>query len=222
VEAVIAAILKGLKEAEGAFGLTCRLIVAALRNHAPDTNARLAEAAASFLDEGVVGFDLAGDEAGYPAQLHAEAFRIADKRGLGITVHAGEAAGPENVRYAVEQLGATRIGHGVRSAASPETLALLRQRGVLLEICPTSNIHTQAVTSLATHPVRAFYDQEIKLSIGDDDPVTSRTRVSNELTLLRRRFGFTIPELRHTQQMGLEAAFLREGALRAELARELE
>jgi len=217
VERVLESMLAGLKRAEAEHGLVCRLIVAALRHHDPQDNLRLAQIAADFRDQGVVGFDLAGDEAGYPAQLHRPAFDAARRAGLGITLHAGEAAGAENVRYAVEELGATRIGHGVRSIESEAVLGLLRQRGTLLEVCPTSNIHTRAVAGLAQHPVRALYEREIKISIGDDDPITSRTRVSRELALLAEAFAFSLDELRAIQKMGLEGAFVTDSELRARL-----
>jgi adenosine deaminase len=217
IEQAIAAMLEGLRQAEAEVGIVARLIVAALRNHEPEVNTRLAHIAVEFQPEGVVGFDLAGDEANYPAQLHAEAFHVARRGGLGITVHAGEAGGADNVRYAVEVLGATRIGHGVRSVEESPVVDLLRDRGILLEICPTSNVHTYAVPAIEAHPVRHLYDHGIPISIGDDDPVTSRTRVSRELALLHERFGFSLPELRAIQRMGLRAAFLRDEAQRREL-----
>jgi len=217
VEHVIHSILEGLREAEAAYGMVCRFIVAALRHHDPADNVRLAHAALEFRGEGVVGFDLAGDEANYPAQLHAEAFRVAREGGLGITVHAGEAAGAENVKYAVQELGATRIGHGVHSVESGDVLGMLQTERILLEVCPTSNVHTHAVAGITRHPVRLLYDRDIPISIGDDDPTTSRTRVSRELTLLRQRFDFTQPELADIQQQGLEAAFLTDAGQRARL-----
>ncbi|MDR3577299.1 MAG: adenosine deaminase [Anaerolineaceae bacterium] len=208
VEAVLESILAGLKQAESQYDITCGLIVSGLRNHDPLLNVKLAQAAVSFRDTGVVGFDLAGDE-DYPAQEHAEAFKMARSGGLGITVHAGEAGGPENVRYAVEELGATRIGHGVHSSRSPEVLKLLRDRRVLLEICPTSNVHTHCIADIQQHPIRQFYLQGIPISVGDDDPITSRTRVSNELTLLHNDLGFSFAELQDIQIITMRSAFLQ-------------
>jgi adenosine deaminase len=218
VEAVIESMLEGLRQAEARVGIVARLIVAALRHHPPEANVQLAKAAVAYRDQGVVAFDLAGDEEGFPAPPHAEAFAVARRRGLGITVHAGEAAGAENVVYAVESMGATRIGHGVHSIESDAAVDMLEQRGILLEICPTSNVHTGAVSGMAAHPVRRLYDRGVSISIGDDDPTTSRTRVSNELTLLRQRFGFTPEELAGIQRATLEAAFLRESEARARVA----
>jgi adenosine deaminase len=214
VEEVIDCWLQGLRQAEETHGIVCRLIICALRWETPAVTERLAHTALNFKNEGVVGFDLAGGEEPGDMVKYTKTFQIARDGGLGITCHAGEAAGPENVRYAVEELQATRIGHGVRSITDPDVLALLREREILLEVCPTSNIHTQAVDRIINHPIRHLYDQDIPISIGDDDPVTSRTRVSNELTLLQQQFGFTRPELRHIQQLGLEAAFLRDTEIR--------
>ena len=221
-EAVIDNWLQGLRQAEEKHGIVCRLIICALRWLSPEENERLARIALDFKNEGVVGFDLAGGEEAGDMVKYTETFQIARDGGLGITCHAGEAAGPENVRYAVEELQATRIGHGVRSITNPEVLALLREREILLEVCPTSNIHTQAVDRMINHPVRKLYDQDIPISIGDDDPITSRTRVSNELTLLQQQFGFTRQELRHIQQLGLEAAFLRDTAVRRGLRERID
>ena len=222
VEAVIDSCLQGLAQAEAAFGIVCRLIICALRQDPPQVTERLACTALNFKNEGVAGFDLAGGEVAGDMVKYIETFRIAREGGLGITVHAGEGAGPENVRYAVEVLKATRIGHGVRSITSPEVLALLRERGILLEVCPTSNIHTQAVDEITNHPVHQLYLQDIPISIGDDDPITSRTRVSNELALLQQQFGFSLNALRHIQSLGIEAAFLTDSQVRDRLRKKIE
>lgn len=215
--AAIEAMLEGLAQAEAANPITCRLIVSALRGHDPAGNRELAETAVRYRDQGVVGFDLAGDEAGYPASLHAESFRVAREGGLGITVHAGEAGGAGNVRYAVEQLGAARIGHGVRSVESEAVLDLLAKEEITLEICPISNVHTQTVADIRSHPIRDLYDRGIRMTVADDDPVTSRTSVTKELTVLRRQFDFTDGEIQDIQRMGIAAAFLSDEDLRRAL-----
>jgi adenosine deaminase len=217
VRDVIAAMLAGLADAEAQAGITCRLIVAALRHHAPETNVDLARAALDFRGASaaracVVGFDLAGDEARFPAALHAEAFRIARDGGLGITVHAGEAGGPGEIDYAVQALGATRIGHGVHAIESRQTLELLLAQRVTLEICPTSNVHTVAVPSIAAHPIAEFWRRGIRVTIGDDDPVTSRTNLDRELTLLHQVLDFTFADLQAMQMAGLQCSFLDDAA----------
>lgn len=222
LDTCIESMLAGLAQAEQDFGITCGLIVAALRNHAPEINVTLAEVSLKYAARGVVGFDLAGDEAGYPAQLHERMFAILREGGLGLTVHAGEASGWENVHYAVETLGAGRIGHGIRAVESAETMTLLRERQVLLEICPTSNVHTRTVPSMEAHPVGCFVTEGIPVSIGDDDPITSRTRVSSELSLLESVHGFSPEQIRTLQLDGLKHAFLKNEMRRAELIRQVE
>ncbi len=207
VEACIESMLTGLQEAGSLYGITTGLIVAGLRNHDPKINVELAQAARRYQDQGVVGFDLAGDEAGYPAGLHREAFDVVRDAGLPFTVHAGEASGADSVRYAVEALGAGRIGHGVRSIESRAVMELLRERHVLLEICPTSNVHTGAVPAIESHPLKALHAFGIPISINDDDPVTSRTQVSNELALLQTVFGMTMETLVEIQLTALDHSF---------------
>ncbi|MGB8646983.1 MAG: adenosine deaminase [Anaerolineae bacterium] len=220
VREVIAAILAGLEDAEAQYGVTCRLIISALRHHPPAVNIALARTALEFRGAGVVGFDIAGDELQHPAALNKEAFDIAREGGLGITVHAGEAGGSEEVRYALTELGATRIGHGVHSIQDPNTIALINERGATLEICPTSNVHTNAVPSIHDHPVRQFIQAGVRVTIGDDDPITSRTNLSRELALLAQEFHFTIAELHALQLTGIESSFLEDAARRKQLRQE--
>lgn len=218
---VIEAMLAGLADAERAHDITCRLIVAALRHDPPARSVELARAALDFRGRGVVGFDLAGDEALYPAVLHREAFELARQGGLGITVHAGEAGGPAEVESAVRHLGATRIGHGVHSIEDPRVMELLCERQVTLEMCPTSNVHTRAVPEIAEHPLPRFIEQGVRVTVGDDDPVTSRTDMSRELALLQQQFGFGLDTLRAFQVNGMESSFVEDPAVRARRMAEL-
>ncbi len=217
VEACIVSMLDGLCAASEQYGVVTGLIVAGLRNHDPRINVELVRAACRYQGRGAVGFDLAGDEAGYPAALHREAFALAREADLPFTVHAGEASGPENVRYAVEVLGAGRIGHGVRSIESRAVMELLRERQVLLEVCPTSNVHTGTVPSISAHPLKALHDFGIPISINDDDPITSRTRVSNELGLLHSLFGMPLETLVEIQLTTLDHSFYPDRSVVEEL-----
>ena len=217
----IEAMLRGLREAERALGITARLIVCALRAHDPRDNEALARVAVRYAGRGVVGFDLAGDEKGYPARHHARAYAIAAAGGLGLTCHAGEGEGSASIVEAVEILGARRIGHGTHLDDTPGRVAWARSEGLVLEICPTSNVDTRAVPSLADHPVRRLFDAGVRISIGDDDPTTSRTRIARELRLLAHTFGFTPHELLQIQRTGLDAAFAEPTAtaqIRVQLA----
>lgn len=218
--ATIEAMLRGLQEAERALGIAARLIVCALRAHDPLDNEALARVAVRYAGRGVVGFDLAGDEKGYPARHHARAYAIAAAGGLGLTCHAGEGEGSASIVEAAESLGARRIGHGTHLDDTPGRVAWAKAEGLVLEICPTSNVDTRAVPSLADHPVRRLFDAGLRISIGDDDPTTSRTRIARELRLLASTFGFTLPELVQIQRTGLEAAFAEPTAtapIRAQL-----
>lgn len=222
IEACIEAMLEGLEEAQSKFGIITGLILSGLRNHETNKNIKLAKIAKIYQDKGVVGFDLAGDEAGYSAELHQEAFTIIRDSDLGITVHAGEAAGYENVQYAINNINASRIGHGVKSIKSKSTMELLKKKKVLLEICPTSNIHTGTVDSIESHPVKEFFDFGIEISIGDDDPITSRTRVSNELTLIQNTFGFSNNDLLKIQLSSIDQSFLRDDIIKHQLKEKIQ
>ena len=222
LELCLESILDGLAAAEKEFGIVCRLIAAGLRNHSPEDNLCLAEAAVQYQEAGIVGFDLAGDEEGYSASLHSPAFNALRDSGLGITLHAGEAGGWKNVTYAVNELGADRIGHGIRAVESPLAMDLLAEKQILLEICPTSNVHTRTVPSIESHPVREIYEAGIPISIGDDDPITSRTRVSAELTILNQVHGFTIEEIKEIQIESVRHSFLSDQQMKQELIKKIE
>ena len=125
-----------------------------MRHHTPQDNLTLAEVAVRYMDAGVGALDLAGDEAlSTPATLPVEAFRLAAEQGLHRTVHAGEGAGPESIRLAIDLLGAERLGHGVRLREDPALMEEVRRRGIALEMCPTSNVQTSVVAAVAEHPI---------------------------------------------------------------------
>src|SRR3989442_541057 len=141
---VIRAVLRGGNAGRNAFRPEGGVIVTALRDMPPAQNVSLAQVAGRYVGEGVVGFDLAGDEAGHPPILHEDAFRVARSMGLNITIHAGEAAGPESVRQAIS-MGAMRLGHGVRAQEDADVIAMIKEHGVQLDMAPTSNAHTGGV-----------------------------------------------------------------------------
>ena len=140
---VIQGVLNGWAAGRKAFGLEGGVIVTALRDMPPAQNLALAQVAGQYVNSGVVGFDLAGDEAGHPPILHEDAFRMARSLGLNLTIHAGEAAGPESVRQAIA-MGARRLGHGVRAQEDAEVMATIRELGIQLDMAPTSNAQTKA------------------------------------------------------------------------------
>src|ERR1700736_6712087 len=215
---VIRAVLSGWNAGRKAFGLEGGVIVTALRDMPPAQNVSLAQVAGRYVNEGVVGFDLAGDEAGHPPILHEDAFRVARSLGLNITIHAGEAAGPESVRQAIA-MGAVRLGHGVRAQEDNEVLAMIRENGVQLDTAPTSNAQTKAVRTLREHPLKRFYQQGIKVTISTDSRTVSDVTLTDEFLTVARVLGCSREQLWAMNIQALDGGFVDE-LTRARLKRE--
>ena len=209
---IVRAACEGLREAAAEMGISVGLVLAALRHHDAETNELVARAAARAAGDGVVGFDLAGDELLFPAlEPHTSAFDIARQAGLGITCHAAEAGPASAARQAVELLGASRIGHGAHIVDDPDVLAWCADHGVVVEICPTSNVYTGAIRSLPEHPEQAFRRAGVALVLGDDNPVQTGTDLRYERDLLATEFGWTADELAALDRTSVAAAFLEPG-----------
>jgi adenosine deaminase len=179
---VIGAVADGVAEAASRLGPRTPfigLIATAMRSHPPAANVELAKAAAAF-GPPLVGFDLAGPEAAYPAPPHAAAFLAAAEGGLVLTAHAGEVPGPERIREALA-FGVRRIAHGVTAAHDPEVMALLRERDVTLDLCPTSNVQSGIVSDLAAHPLAAMHRAGVSVTISTDDRTVSNTTLTEEM-----------------------------------------
>ena len=181
----------------------------AIRNYGVERAERVARYAASRPHPYVAGFQLAGDEAGYPADDFAEPYRIAADAGLGCSVHAGEWGGPESVRAALT-LPVTRIGHGVRSIEDPALVDELAERGVVLECCPTSNVVLGIYPSYEEHPLRALRAAGIRVTLGSDDPPWFGASIGSEYAVCSERLGFGDDDLRELTGTALEAAFCEE------------
>lgn len=210
LDQVIAAVLAGLKRGQETWGLTARGIAICMRHHGVKENLEVVEAAAAYKKSGLVAVDLAGDEASYPPLLHQEVFRRALQHDLPVTIHAGEAAGAENIADAVERLGARRIGHGVRVRQNPRVQKLVRTESIPLELCPVSNIQTKAVPEWAQYPVREYFDQGLVLTINTDNPTVSGTNLLREYGVLVERFGFGPEEVARLIINGVHAAFVEK------------
>jgi len=167
---------------------------------------------------GVVALDLAGDEANFPGELFVDHFRQAREGGLHVIAHAGEAAGAESVRQAVLGLGAERIGHGIRAVEDPAVLDLLAERGIPLEVCPTSNLHTSTVATYRDHPLPALLKRGLAVTLNTDDPSISGIDLANEYRVAVDEIGLTEIDLRRMQETALQAAFLSEEERAALLA----
>lgn len=219
-DAVVEALLRGLDRSP----LACGLIVCAMRTDAPAQTERAAALAARHGDRGVIGFDLAGAERGHPPTDHVRAFAIAREAGLGLTCHAGEADTGERVLEAA-RLGIRRIGHGVQIMSAPDAttqrrwLQQARELGLHFEVCPTSNLHTGAVASMAAHPLRAMMAHGLQVSVSTDNTLMSGVTLSRELRTLHRHAGISLAQLSRTMRDAAAASFLpaaeRNAALQA-------
>lgn len=210
LEGALEAALEGLAAGEASSGILTRVIACGLRTLPPETSLRIARAAVRYRDAGVVAFDLAGAEAGHPPGAHAEAFRAAREGGLRLTCHAGEAAGADYVRAAVDACGAERIGHGVRLRDDPALLRRFADRRVPLEVCLTSNLHTRAVTHLRNHPAAAYLAAGVPITLNTDSRLMDRTTLTDEYWLAHTRLGLDGAALARVARAGFEHAFLPE------------
>jgi aminodeoxyfutalosine deaminase len=172
-----------------------RWIFDAVRQFGADPAMRVAELAVSKVRDGVVAFGIGGDEVKGPAGWFKDVFAFTRSHGLGATPHAGETDGPHSVWAALE-LGANRIGHGIRSIDDPVLLRHLRDNDIPLEVCISSNVCTGAITALKDHPVRRLYDAGVPIVLNTDDPAMFHTTLTKEYEIAATEFGFSEPELR--------------------------
>jgi adenosine deaminase len=209
----IEAVVRGAAAGAAATGTVVRLICTALRSHEPADNVRLAETASRFRDRGLTGWDLAGPEAAFPDPLtHARAFDAARAGGLRITVHAGEWGGAAQVRRALD-VSPERIAHGEAASTDPALMAELRDRGVCLDLCPTSNAQAGIVASLADHGLARLHRAGVPVTLSTDDTTVSDLSLSDEYGRAVAHVGLTLPELWAVDRFGLEVAFADEVTL---------
>lgn len=189
-EAVVEAVADGIAAGVRDFGVDVGLIGILSRTFGPGTCEHELEALLASRDR-LVAVDLAGDEANFPAEWFTGHFERVRDAGLGVTIHAGEAAGPESIWNALRLLGATRIGHGVRAAEDPELMDYLGENRIGIECCPTSNIQTSTVPRYDLHPLRSFLDRGLLATINTDDPAISDIRFEDEIRVARGECGLT-------------------------------
>jgi aminodeoxyfutalosine deaminase len=166
----------------------------AIRQFGPDHVMEVARIAAKYVGDGAISFGIGGDEIGGPALPLRAAFTYARDAGLRLTAHAGETDGPESILAALE-IGAERIGHGIRAVDDAELMKRLREEQIPLEVCITSNVRTGAVASLDAHPVRRLFDAGVPITLNTDDPGLFETDLAREFALARDVFGFSEREL---------------------------
>jgi len=205
---VVEAACDALEEGRGTIPVKAKLIGIISRHYGPEIGRIELAAAIRGRERGVVALDLAGDEANFPGDLFVRHFQEAREAGLHVIAHAGEAAGAASVRQAVLELGAERIGHGIRAIEDPAVLDLLMERGIPLEVCPTSNLHTSTVRDYASHPLPALLRRGIRCTLNSDDPSISGIDLTHEYRVASEELGLSEAEIRRMQETALEAAFL--------------
>lgn len=212
LDQVMEAVAEGLAAGEAATGIKAGLLLCALRDYAPDENLKAIELAHRWRDRGVVGVDLAGDEAGHPAAANRRVFDRAHEFGLPVTAHAGEAAGPDSLREVMALLAPARIGHGVRAIESEDLLAEIKARNLHLEVCPSSNIQVGVFGDYADHPIDHLSRRGLSLSINTDARTVAPLTLSLEYRRLSAAFGWQTGEFLAHNLEALRHAFLPEEA----------
>jgi adenosine deaminase len=219
----IAAVVDGTRSGMAATGVHVRLIAVALRSHPPAVSLAVALESARFIDEGLTGFDLAGQEERFPDPLlHSEAFEAARAAGLGITIHAGEWGGAAQVRRALS-VGPSRIAHGAPAAEDPSLVEELIELGVTLDLCPTSNVQASIYPTLADHPLGRLSRAGVPVTLSTDDRTVSELTLVKEYERAHSIIGLSVAELWAINMHALQVAFLQhDEPLRASLIAEFE
>ncbi|MCV2510540.1 adenosine deaminase [Leclercia pneumoniae] len=218
VAGVVEAVIAGVREGCNAFPVEARLIGIMSRTFGESACLQELEALLAHRDQ-ITAIDLAGDELGFPGSLFLSHFNRARDAGWHITVHAGEAAGPESIWQAIRELGAERIGHGVKAVEDPALMAFLAEQRIGIESCLTSNIQTSTVPSLAQHPLKNFLEQGVLASINTDDPAVQGVDIIHEYNVAAPQAGLSREQIRQAQINGLDIAFLSQAEKTALIAR---
>lgn len=208
MDEVVEAEWRGIQRGAAEFGVQGRIINCSLRHYDPQVSVDIARASVRCRDLGVVAFDLAGGEAGRPPGMHREAFDIAVRGGLAVTVHAGEAAGSESIAEALFVCHAQRIGHGTRLFEDPVLQNWVRDRRILIETNITSNIQTHAVPSAAAHPVRRYLDEGLMVTLCTDSWLMSGVSLTDEYWLAHQALGCSREEIDQMILNAFAGAFL--------------
>jgi adenosine deaminase len=216
LDEVVEAVLDGFRQGSAGRPITVRLLCTAMRTAA--LSLQIAELAVRWRDEGMCGFDIAGAEAGYPPSRHLDAFQYVMRENFHITIHAGEAFGLPSIWEALQFCGAERLGHGVRLVDDivvdggerklGRLASYVRDRRVPLEMCPTSNVHSGAVRSIAEHPIGLLSGLRFRVTVNTDNRLMSHITMSEEFAKLVDAFGWGWNEIRWATINGMKSAFL--------------
>src|SRR5512138_245884 len=205
---ILDAVLDGLRQAKRETGIKSNVIVCGIRHMDPQTSVRLAELAVAYKGKGVVGFDLAGAEEGHPAREHGEAIQLILDNNVNVTIHAGEAYGPDSIAQAVHKCGAHRIGHGVRLRENGDLLNYLNDHRIPLEMCPSSNVQTGSVAGFSSHPLKFYFDFGLRVTVNTDNRLITDTTITKELAVAHEAMGFTLEDICTVLVQGFKSTFL--------------
>src|SRR3954462_10334705 len=222
---VVEAVLMGLRRARNTYGIKANVIICGIRNISAESSYGMAELAVAYKNRGVVGFDLAGAEADYPAKTHRAAFDLVRANNINCTIHAGEAYGPESIAQAIHICGAHRIGHGCRLGENGDLLRYVNDHHIPLECCPSSNVQTGAVKTLRGHPLKRYFDLGLRVTINTDNRLITDTTVSKELWLVHSEMAVPFSDIKAMVLAGFKSSFLpfhEKQALLREVSAELE
>lgn len=203
-EQVIESVLEGLKSNPN---IKTNLILCMMRGFSKESNLKTIEIAEKYLNRGVCAIDLAGAEDKYPINEYLELFEIAKQKGIPFTIHAGENGNADEVRKAIN-IGAKRIGHGIHSIDSNEVLNLIKEKNILLEISPTSNVQTNSIDKYQNHPIEKLYKLGIPLSINTDNSTVSDISLTEEYIKLSNNFNFTLEDYKQMNINAINSSFL--------------
>ncbi len=202
------AVIEGLRAAERVFNIKTGVIICGIRNMDPATSLKLAELAIAYKNRGVIGFDLAGAEYNHPAKEHRDAFELALKNNLNITIHAGEAYGPDSIHQALHYCGTHRLGHGTRLVEDGDLLNYVNDHRIPMEICLKSNFHTKAVKSIQMHPVDFYLDYGLRVTLNTDNRTVSDTTVTDEYMLAIELLGLSYRDIKGIIINGFKSGFV--------------
>ena len=205
---IVDAVLEGLRQAKRETGIRANVLICGIRHMDPETSVRLAELAVAYKNRGVVGFDLAGAEEGHPARKHQEAIQLILDNNVNVTIHAGEAFGPESIAQALHTCGAHRIGHGVRLRENGDLLNYVNDHRIPLEMCPSSNVQTGSVGGFRSHPLKFYFDFGLRVTVNTDNRLITNTTATKELLIAHQEMGFTLDDLVTVVVQGFKSAFL--------------
>ncbi|RCK53804.1 adenosine deaminase [Thalassospira profundimaris] len=202
------AVADGIDQAYQQSGIIGRIVMTCVRHLGPEQAVDVARQTVACSHPYIVGFGMGGNESLFTQKDFYPAYKLAADAGLGCTTHAGEVVGPESVWDAIDHLPVDRIGHGVRAIEDEKLVAELAKRGIVLEVCPGSNIALSVYPDYQSHPLRKLYDAGVKVTLGSDDPPFFHTTLADEYQRASDLFGFTDDELRGMTRTALQAAYV--------------